>query len=247
MPCGLVVATTSRCRWRILMERSGRSLSWPSAPRHVTQSRSLDQCGQTAPLMVCDIDDLTHWGRVTHICVSELTIIGSDNGLSPGRRQAIIWNNAGLLLIEPLGTNLSEISIGLQTFSFKKMHLNMSSAKWRPFCLRLNVLTQNCSVSSTVAMEILQSYTKPSVLVGEVLPAMFSSHSLLFNTLRPGQNGWHFTDNIFKSNLLTKNIWISIRISLKFVPKGQSNNIPALARIWLGADQATSRYLYQWW
>ena len=33
---------------------------------------------------------LTHWGRVTHICVGNLTIIGSDNGLSPGRRQAII-------------------------------------------------------------------------------------------------------------------------------------------------------------
>ena len=83
---------------------------------------------------------LTNWGRVTHICVSELNIIGSDNGLSPGRRQAIIWNNTGLLLIEPLGTNFIEISIGIQTFSFKKMHLNMSSAKWRPSCLGLNVL-----------------------------------------------------------------------------------------------------------
>ena len=83
---------------------------------------------------------LTHWGRVTHICVSELTIIGSDNGLSPGRRQVIIWNNAGLLLIEPLGTNFSEISIGSQIFSFKKMHLRMSSGKWRPFCLGFNVL-----------------------------------------------------------------------------------------------------------
>ena len=81
------------------------------------------------------------WGRVTHICVSELTIIGSDNGLLPGRRQAIIWNNAGLLLIEPLGTNVSEISIGIHTSSFEKMHLNMSSAKWRPFCLGLNVTT----------------------------------------------------------------------------------------------------------
>ena len=89
---------------------------------------------------------LTHWGRVTHICVSELTIITSDNGLSPGRRQAIIWNNAGLLLIEPLGTNFSEISIGIQAFSFKKMHLNMSSAKWRQFCLGLNVL-KGASVS----------------------------------------------------------------------------------------------------
>ena len=83
---------------------------------------------------------LTHWGRVTHICISKLTIIGSDNGLSPGRCQAIIWYNVGLLLIEPLGTNFSEISIGIQTFSFMKMHLNMSSAKWHPFCLGLNVV-----------------------------------------------------------------------------------------------------------
>ena len=83
---------------------------------------------------------LTHWGRETHISVSKLTYIGSDNGLSPERRQAIIWNNVGLLLIEPLGTNFSDISTGIQTFSFKKMHLNLSSAKWRPFCLGLTVL-----------------------------------------------------------------------------------------------------------
>ena len=50
--------------------------------------------------------DLTHWGRVTHMCVSRLTTIGSYNGLSPDRRQAIIWNNAGILLVGPLGTKL---------------------------------------------------------------------------------------------------------------------------------------------
>ena len=77
---------------------------------------------------------------MTHICVGKLTNIGSDNGLSPGRRQAIIWTNAGISLIGPLGTNFSEILIGIQTFSFKKMHLEMSSAKWRPFCLGLNEL-----------------------------------------------------------------------------------------------------------
>ena len=88
---------------------------------------------------------LNHWGRVTHICAGKLTIIGSDNGLSPGRRQAIIWTNAGILLIRPLGTNFSEILIGIQTFSFKKMYLKMSSAKWRPFCLGLNVLTDSIS------------------------------------------------------------------------------------------------------
>ena len=94
---------------------------------------------------------LTHWGRVTHIYVSELTSIGSDNGLSPGWRQAIIWNNAGLLLlIEPSGTNFSDISIGIQTFSFKKVHLNTSTAKWRPFCHGLNVFKVLLSGSSTL-------------------------------------------------------------------------------------------------
>ena len=83
---------------------------------------------------------LTHWGRVTHTCVSKLTIIGSDNGLSPDRRQAIIWTNAGLLLIGPLGTNFSEILIEILTFSFKKMRFKVSSGKRRPFCLGLNVL-----------------------------------------------------------------------------------------------------------
>ena len=78
---------------------------------------------------------------MTHICVSNLTIIGSDNGLSPDQRQAIIWTNAGILLIGPLGTNFTEISIVILTYSFKKMRLNVSSAKWRPFCLGLNVLT----------------------------------------------------------------------------------------------------------
>ena len=86
---------------------------------------------------------LTHWGRVTHICVGKLSIIGSDNGLSPGRRQAIIRTNAGILLIGPLGTNFSEKWIGIETFSIKEMHLKMSSAKWRLFGLGLNVLRQD--------------------------------------------------------------------------------------------------------
>ena len=77
---------------------------------------------------------LTYWGRVTHVCVGKLTIICSDNGLSSGRRQA------GILLIEPLGTIFSEILIGIQIFSLNKMRLKMSSAKWRPFCLGLYVL-----------------------------------------------------------------------------------------------------------
>ena len=91
---------------------------------------------------------LTHWGRVTHICVGKQTIIGSDNGLSPGRRQAITWTNAGILLIGPFGTNFSEISIKILTFSLTKIRLKVSSAKWRPFCLGLNVLKWEAIVSA---------------------------------------------------------------------------------------------------
>ena len=83
---------------------------------------------------------LTHQGRVMHTWVSKLTIIGSDNGLLPGRRQDIIWTNSGILLSHTSGTNLSEILSKIQTFSFKKMHLKIPSGKRRPFCLGLNVL-----------------------------------------------------------------------------------------------------------
>ena len=56
-------------------------------------------------------------------------IIGSDNGLSPGRRQAIISPNAGILLIAHLGINFNETLIEIHRFSFKKIPFKMSSGK----------------------------------------------------------------------------------------------------------------------
>ena len=88
------------------------------------------------------IEVLTHWGWVMHICVNSLSNNGSGNGLSPGQRRAIIWTSAGILLIGPLGTNFSGILIRIKICSFKEMHFKMSSAKWRPFYLSLNVLTK---------------------------------------------------------------------------------------------------------
>ena len=70
---------------------------------------------------------------MAQICVSKLTGIGSDNGLSLGRRQAILWTNAGIFLIGPIGTNFSEILIANQTFLFKEIYLKMSSGKCRFF------------------------------------------------------------------------------------------------------------------
>ena len=75
------------------------------------------------------------------MCVGNLTIIGSDDGLSPGRRQAIIWTNAGISLIGPLGTNFSEILIEILTFSFKEMHWKMVAILSRPQCVNITMLT----------------------------------------------------------------------------------------------------------
>ena len=74
--------------------------------------------------------------QATHICVGNLTIIGSDNGLSPP------W----ILLTGPLVRNLTEILIAILIFSFKKMRLKVSPAKWRPCCLGLNVKSLRSSI-----------------------------------------------------------------------------------------------------
>ena len=62
--------------------------------------------------------------EATTVCVGIRNLsIGSDNGFSPGRHQAIFWTNAGTLLIRTLGTDSSEILSEIHAFSFKKMRL----------------------------------------------------------------------------------------------------------------------------
>ena len=112
---------------------------------------------------------------MTHICVKEHVNIGSDNDLSPDRCQAIVWINAPILSIRPKGTYFYEILFEIQKFSFMEIHLNidwlilylripekhglsswspkMSSGKWRPFCLSLNVLKASVFVSTKAEYE----------------------------------------------------------------------------------------------
>ena len=109
------------------------------------------------------VSTLIDSGRVTRICVGNLTIIGSDNCLSPGRRHAIIWTDAAMLLIGPSKTDFN-VQENLQMSPDSKVHganmgpsgadmtqvgprwapwtlLSGSSWRWRPFCLGLHVLT----------------------------------------------------------------------------------------------------------
>ena len=116
---------------------------------------------------------LTHWGQVTHICVDKLNTIGPYNGLSPGRRQA--WTNAGILLIVPLRTNFSEILSEIHTFTFIKMPLKMSSAKWRPFCFGLNVLNEYHRISLMISQQA------PSHYLNQCWPISLTSYVSLTN------------------------------------------------------------------
>ena len=143
---------------------------WVYSNNHSTV-HSFDKGGRVTSIhgiifLYCPI---THWGRVTHICVGNLAIIGSDNGLSPGRCQSTIWTNAGILLIGPLGTNISEIRIGIRTFWVKKIHLKMSSAKWRLFCLGHNVL-----------MNLTRAYFAASFSYLNKFQYLYAPHTLSF-------------------------------------------------------------------
>ena len=113
-----------------------------------------------------------------HICVGNLTIIGSGKGLSLGRCLAIIWTNARISLTGHWGTNFNRNSY----MFIKKIHSKMSSPKWPPFCLGLNVL--RCCLC-----RILWDWQYA-------------------NILRPGQNSHHFADNIFKCIFMNENVWI---------------------------------------
>ena len=138
---------------------------------------------------------------MTHICVSKPTIIGSDNGLSPYRRQAIIWTNGGILLIGPLGTNFSEISIEIQTFSLKKIRLKMSSAKCCSFRLGLNVLKRIQSKGATEweQRKLHRSWSVPIATTQSLIIFWFS------NLQRGGKMNTHE----IKSKIRLKMRWLS--------------------------------------
>ena len=124
-----------------------------------------------------------------------------------------------ILSIGFLGTNCSEIStlIQIHTSSFRKIHLKMSSGKWRLFCLGFNVLIDWVPVAHTYISGLGYHW--------------WCGKSVHVKTLRLRQNGRHFVDDILKCIFLNENVWLSIKISLKFVPMSPINNIPTLIQI----------------
>ena len=123
------------CDRRIPLTKTSWCFLWSAPEQTVEQTMETRVIWDAISLIMTSL-----WGRVTHICAKKPSlIIGSDNGFSPTRCQAIIWGTAGILLIGPLGTNFSGILMEMQIFSSTKIYLKMPSGKWRPFCLDLNV------------------------------------------------------------------------------------------------------------
>ena len=101
------------------------------------------------------------------VCVDILTIIGSDNGLSPGQRQAIIWTNDRILSIRPLGIRNSYIFI--QEYAFEKVFCKMGVILSQPQCV--NFIVSNVPVSTSVGtamtspLHYIHWYSKGLMLV----------------------------------------------------------------------------------
>ena len=131
--------------------------------------------GTKLPTVITKLTFLhSDWGRVTtqwwrswplHICVSKLTSIGSDNGLSPDRRQAIIWTNAGILLIGPLHGSRLQWNLNRNLYRFIQENAALENIvwNWRPFCLGLNVFTTRYNVVNWVGNQyrLINSYVFP--------------------------------------------------------------------------------------
>ena len=106
------------------------------------------------------------------LMLSDVCINGSSKGLSTSQHKTIIWTNAGVYLIKPLGTDFSEISIEIHTLPFNKMHLKISSAKCQPFfswpqCVKLLKLFMKQST---------EKWPEITISVGQWQPRVIAKH-----------------------------------------------------------------------
>ena len=129
------------------------------------------------------------------------------------RHQGIIWIHVNIVNWTFRNRNFGEILVEILTFSFKKIRLKVSSVKWWPYWIT-SISQHIFPMAKFIFLSII---------------AMESGNYV--NTLRPRQNGRRFADDTFKRIFLNENVRILIKISLKFVPKGPINNIPALVQI----------------
>ena len=168
------------------------------------------------------LDELTHFPMCCIYASVNWVIIGSGNGVSPVRRQAITWTQCWLIVNWTPGKkfqwNLNQNStIFFQENSFEDVVCRMAA-----ICPRGDELTDMSQGARECAATVL------TLLFQNILATVWKGQKV--NTLRLIQDGHHFPDDIFKC-FLNENVWIMIKISLKFVPKAPINNILTLVQV----------------
>ena len=165
------------------------------------------------------------------IYISKLAIIGGDNVLAPGRRRAIIWTNGGILIIRTEWTNASETSGEIHAFSFKKKHLKTSSAKWRPFCLGLNVMYATVdwvSIGSGNGLVPIRRYH-------EVI--RYRNHCWVFKLNSPLDIMAAISQKMFSDEFLrTKSLLCRLKFHWSLLLRVQLTITQHWVRWWLGAE-----------
>ena len=124
-----------------------------------------------------------------HVCVRNLTIIASDNGLAPGWRQATIWTSAGMLLIGPSGANFSEILIENFAFSFNETNFENAvhetvSILFRPQCVNLLDSCESLACLCLVSQQLSCVDFYKNVL-------LFCFYTPCFNKVERGEYWFH--------------------------------------------------------
>ena len=171
----------------------------------------------------CQAIILIHWGRVTHIYISKLTIIGSDNDLSPARRHAIIWTSAGILSVGPLGINYSEILI--------KIHIDFHSSKciWKYQEIGKHFVSAFCFnvLIYFVCPVVAQIFLKVSLVPGRIAKIIIADDifAYVFNGIN--ENYWRRRFKVHSLKVLIGNKSAQVQVW------------------WLGLDQATC-HLTHW-
>ena len=91
-----------------------------------------------------------------------------------------------------------------------------------------NIIFSPSELNEDITLPIIDSdLDVRSFIIGNAI----TTYSGIINSLRPWQDFFHFPEDILNSIFLNENVWISIKISLKFVPKGPIDNIASLVQI----------------
>ena len=184
--------------------------------------------------------------------------IGSGNGLSLVRRQAITWTNDGLLSIGLLETNVSEIWIGILSFSFNKFIWKCRLPEWWWFCPGGDELTKKWNVDMTemnkfdmycylscihVLWFVRISYNSACLISVQIK----DYHISFINSLAPGRPGCDFKTAIFNLVLLIGIFTSSEDNALRWMPRDLTDDKSTLVQVMAWCRQATSHYLCQCW